>query len=45
MTSESYSEGERASAGFSPVTSGQYFVAVSLLDGEQSTVCLVYSYK
>ena len=45
MTSESYSEGERASAGFSPTASGQYYVAVSLVDGEQSTVCLVYSYK
>jgi hypothetical protein len=45
MTSESYNEGERASAGFSPTTSGQYFVAVSLVDGEPSTVCLVYSYK
>jgi hypothetical protein len=45
MTTESYNEGERASAGFSPTTSGQYFVAVSLVEGEQSTVCLVYSYK
>src|ERR1041384_4362461 len=45
MTSESYNEGERASAGFSPTISGQYFVAVSLVDGEPSTVCLVYSYK
>jgi hypothetical protein len=45
MTSESYNEGERASAGFSPTTSGQYFVAVSLVEGEPSTVCLVYSYK
>ena len=45
MTSESYNEGERASAGFSPVTSGQYFVAVSLVEGDPSTVCLVYSYK
>jgi hypothetical protein len=45
MTSESYSDGERASAGFSPATSGQYFVAVSLVEGEPSTVCLVYSYK
>ena len=45
MTSEGYTEGERASAGFSPVTSGQYYVAVSLIDGEASTVCLVYSYK
>ena len=45
MTTESYAEGERASAGFSPTTSGQYFIAVSLVEGEPSTVCLVYSYK
>jgi hypothetical protein len=45
MTTENYNEGERASAGFSPTTSGQYFVAVSLVEGEPSTVCLVYSYK
>jgi hypothetical protein len=45
MATESYNDGERASAGFSPTTSGQYFVAVSLVEGEPSTVCLVYSYK
>src|SRR5438067_4404285 len=45
VTTESYNDGERASAGFSPTTSGQYFVAVSLVEGEPSTVCLVYSYK
>ena len=45
MTSEIYSEAQRASAGFSPTTSGQYFIAVSLVEGEPSTVCLVYSYK
>src|SRR5882757_5139490 len=45
VTTENYNEGERASAGFSPTTSGQYFVAVSLVEGELSTVCLVYSYK
>jgi hypothetical protein len=45
LTTENYSEGERASAGFSPTMSGQYFVAVSLVEGEPSTVCLVYSYK
>ena len=45
MTTEVYNEGERASAGFSPTTSGQYFVAVTLVEGEPSTVCLVYSYK
>ena len=45
MTTEVFNEGERASAGFSPTASGQYFVAVSLVEGEPSTVCLVYSYK
>ena len=45
LTTENYNEGERASAGCSPTTSGQYFVAVSLVEGEPSTVCLVYSYK
>ena len=38
-------EGEKASAGYSPTTSGQYFVAVNLLEGEPTTFCLVYSYK
>ena len=45
VTTEVYNEGEKASAGFSPTASGQYFVAVSLLEGEATTFCLVYSYK
>lgn len=45
LTTEVYNEGERASAGFSPTSSGQYFVAVSLLEGESTTFCVVYSYK
>ena len=45
MTTEVYNEAEKASAGFSPTTSGQYFVSVSLLEGEATTFCLVYSYK
>jgi hypothetical protein len=45
LTTEVYNEGERASAGFSPTSSGQYFVAVSLLEGEPTTFCVVYSYK
>jgi len=45
MTTEVYNEAEKASAGFSPTTSGQYYVAVSLLEGEPTTFCLVYSYK
>jgi hypothetical protein len=45
MTTESYNDGEKAAAGVSPPNSGQYFVSVDLLEGEQSTFCLVYSYK
>ncbi len=45
MTTESYDNGEKAAAGFAPPSSGQYFVSIDLLEGEQSTFCLVYSYK
>ena len=45
VTTESYDNGEKAAAGFAPSRSGQYFVSVDLLEGEQSSFCLVYSYK
>jgi hypothetical protein len=45
MQTESYSEGEKAAAGFSPTSSGQYYVLVDLVEGNESSVCLVYSYK
>ncbi len=45
VTAENYVAGERAAAGFSPENSGQYFVSVSLLEGEPGSVCLVCSYK
>jgi len=45
VTTEAYDNGDKAAAGFSPVNSGQYFVSVDVLDGEQGTFCLVYSYK
>ena len=45
LATEVYNEGDRAAAGFSPTNSGQYYVAVSLLEGEPTTFCLVYSYK
>src|SRR3982751_3843704 len=45
MTTESYNEGERAAAGFSPTMSGQYYVSVGLVEGDASSFCLVYSYK
>ena len=45
VTTESYNEGERAAAGFSPTSSGQYYISVALLEGADSSFCLVYSYK
>ena len=45
VTTEGYSDGEKAAAGFTPSNSGQYYVSVGLLDGGESTFCLVYSYK
>jgi hypothetical protein len=45
MTTESYNDGEKAAAGFSPPNSGQYFVSVALVEGEEGSFCLVYSYK
>ena len=45
VTTESYDNGEKAAAGFAPSSSGQYFVSVDLLEGEESSFCLVYSYK
>jgi hypothetical protein len=45
VVSETYNSGDKASAGFSPTNSGQYFVSLALLEGEQTTFCLVYSYK
>jgi hypothetical protein len=45
VTTESYNDGSKAAAGFSPPNSGQYFVSVDLLEGQESSFCLVYSYK
>ena len=45
VVTETYNSGDKASAGFSPTNSGQYFVSLGLLEGEPTTFCLVYSYK
>ena len=45
MVTETYNSGDKASAGFSPTSSGQYFISLGLLEGEPTTFCLVYSYK
>lgn len=45
VVTEGYNQGERAAAGFSPTNSGQYYVSISLLEGGESSFCLIYSYK
>ena len=45
VVTETYNSGDKAAAGFSPTSSGQYFIALGLLEGEPTTFCLVYSYK
>jgi len=45
VTTEGYNAGEKAAAGFSPTNSGQYFVSVDLVEGQEGGFCLVYSYK
>lgn len=45
VVTETYNSGDKASAGFSPTNSGQYFVSLGLVEGEATAFCLVYSYK
>jgi hypothetical protein len=45
VQTEGYTDGPRAAAGFSPTSSGQYFISVNLVEGGESAFCLVYSYK
>jgi hypothetical protein len=45
VQTEPYNEGEKAAAGFSPTSSGQYYVMVDLVEGNEGSVCLIYSYK
>ena len=45
VKTEGYNNGEKAAAGFSPENSGQYFVSIDLVEGEEGSFCLVYSYK
>jgi hypothetical protein len=45
LTTENFSDGDKAAAGFAPENSGQYFVSVDSLEDQEGTFCLVYSYK
>jgi hypothetical protein len=45
MTTENFSNEDKAAAGFAPENSGQYFVSVDSVEGQEGSFCLVYSYK
>jgi hypothetical protein len=45
MPVEAFQAEDKAAAGFSPSVSGQYFVSISPAEADESTYCLVYSYK
>ena len=45
VSTDDYDAGEKAAAGFSPANSGQYYVSVDLVEGQEGSFCLVYSYK
>ncbi len=45
MSTENFSEGDKAAAGFAPENSGQYFVSVDSVEDQEGSFCLVYSYK
>lgn len=42
---QTHDDGTQAAAGFVPETSGKYIVRLSLLEGEKSLFCLLYTYK
>ncbi len=42
---QTYDNGNMGAAGFAPDISGRYFVKLTLLEGEKSQFCLLYSYK
>jgi hypothetical protein len=45
LASDPFSDTSVAAAGFSPQTSGTYFIKVEELEGTPAAFCLIYSYK
>jgi len=45
MSTENFSNGDKAAAGFAPANSGQYFVSLDSVADQEGSFCLVYSYK
>ena len=42
---QTYEDGQAAAAGLVAEVSGRYFIKMSLLEGDKSQFCLLYSYK
>lgn len=42
---ESYHAEGNGAAGFSPTSSGQYYVSIGVAEAEPAVCCLIYSYK
>ena len=42
---DNYQNGATAAAGFSPESSGSYYVRIQELEGEPASFCVIYSYK
>ncbi len=45
VTTEPYNAEGKAAAGFSPGSSGQYYVSLEISEGDDAVCCLIYSYK
>ena len=45
MSTENFSDADKAAAGFAPESSGQYFVSVDSVEDQEGSFCLIYSYK
>jgi hypothetical protein len=45
VSTENFSNEDKAAAGFAPDNSGQYFVSVDSVEDQEGSFCLVYSYK
>lgn len=42
---QTYEDGAVTASGFAPTVSGRYFLKVTMVEGEKSQFCLLYSYK
>jgi len=45
VVSESYQDGTKAAAGYSPTVSGAYIIRIQETEGDPATFCFLYTYK